>query len=131
MEISNELNSALKTLSDEIKKTEVFKKYQATIDDYSRSEELNKMILEYNANQAILTKQYKEEKEVDQQFVESVNKRINELCQQIMEHPDYKAFIEAQGEYEKFMQSVYTELDYHMTGRRECTHDCSTCGGCH
>ena len=131
MEISNEINDLLKELSDKIKASDVFKKYSASIDDYTRNAELNKLVLEYQANQAILTNQYKENKEVDKEFTDKVSARINELVDKIMNNPDYKAFLDAQGEYEKYMQKVYAELDYHITGRRECTHDCSTCGGCH
>ena len=29
------------------------------------------------------------------------------------------------------MQEVNAEITYNITGQRPCSHDCSTCGGCH
>ena len=41
------------------------------------------------------------------------------------------AFTKAQDVVNAFMAEVNGEITYQITGERPCTHDCSTCGGCH
>lgn len=125
-----EMTKILSDLGASVKESETFKKYQAAVDTYARSEELNRMVFEYNTHQTAITEEYKKP-EIDQSVIAAITGRIDELYRQITENADYKAFLEAQGEYEKYMQAIYAELDYFITGKRSCSHDCSSCGGCH
>ena len=127
--ITKEMAGTLKILAAEIKETDVYKKYSAALDAYTRSEKLNRMVFEYNVHQQAIAEEYKKD-EPDSGVIESINKRMNELYAEIMEDGDYKAFIAVQSEYEKLMNAVSAEIDYQLSGKRACSHDCSTCGGC-
>lgn len=127
--ITKEMVGTLKILAAEIKETEAYKTYSAALDTYTRSEKLNRMVFEYNVHQQAISEEYKKD-EPDSGVIESINKRMNELYAEIMEDEDYKAFFAAQSEYEKLMNAVNSELDYQLSGKRACSHDCSTCGGC-
>ena len=58
---------------------------------------------------------------------------MQELSAEITANSNYAAFAEAQKAVNAIMQSVNEEIKFCITGERptECTHDCSTCKGCH
>ena len=58
---------------------------------------------------------------------------MTELGEQIMKNENYTSFVEAQKAMNALMTLVNNEIKFAITGERpsECTHDCSTCGGCH
>ncbi len=125
-----EMTKLLADLGEGIKNTDVYKKYAEAVEVYTRSEGLNQMVFEYNTHQMAITEEYKKP-ERDQGVIDAISKRIEELYTKIVDHEDYKAFLAAQEEYQTYMQSLYAELDYYITGKKACSHDCSTCGGCH
>ena len=59
--------------------------------------------------------------------------RIETLSSEIGSHPKYIKFAEAQRAMNALMAEVNEEIKYCITGERpsDCTHDCSTCKGCH
>ena len=66
-------------------------------------------------------------------FIEVIQKRIDELYNLITEDAAFIALNEAQAVVNELMNSVNTTITYNITGEMpsSCTHDCSTCGGCH
>lgn len=128
-EIIKGMTRTLKTLGEEIRATDTYKAYRAALDTYTRSEDLNRMVFEYNVHQQAIAEEYKKDNK-DQAVIDSITKRVNELYEQILSHKDYKDYAAAQSNYEKLMQAVYDELNYQITGKRACTHDCSSCAGC-
>lgn len=99
--------------------------------DYVSSPELNRLLAEYNANQAALAAEYGKGEEKDDGVIDAIEKRLEELYDGITGEPSYDAYVRAKDDYDAMMESVVTELQYAITGERPCTHDCSTCGGCH
>ena len=64
----------------------------------------------------------------------AIQKRIETLYHEIIEHPVYLALNEAQEAVNMLMNEVNGVITFHITGEMpsSCTHDCSTCGGgCH
>ena len=58
--------------------------------------------------------------------------RLDELTREISSNPIYIAFATAQQALNKLMAEVNAEIKFCITGERDdCTHDCSTCSGCH
>lgn len=99
--------------------------------DYVTSPELNRLLAEYNANQAALAAEYGKGAEKDDAVIAAIEKRLEELYDGITGQPCYDAYVRAKEDYDALMEFVVTELQYAITGERPCTHDCSTCGGCH
>ena len=43
-----------------------------------------------------------------------------------------KAYVEAKKDFDAVVQQINGKINYYITGQDpNCTHDCSTCGGCH
>ena len=71
--------------------------------------------------------------EKDTMFIEVIQKRIDELYKLITEDETFVALNDAQAVVNELMNSVNSTITYNITGElpSSCTHDCSSCGGCH
>lgn len=67
----------------------------------------------------------------DEQFITAVNNRISAIYEQVIATQVYKTYEAAQNAVNELMQQVNATIQYEVTGQTPCTHDCSTCGGCH
>ncbi len=123
--MTEEITKKVKELGDLVRADERFVKVSAALEEYERCDELDEMIKEYNLEQDVIIS-----KVGDDEARDVVQKRINELYDKITAHPVYAAYIDAKGDFDRFMNEVYAELRFAVTGERPCTHDCSTCGGC-
>lgn len=120
-------------LGDEIAKSEEIKNLNATKDAFDANEELQKKMREYEAERLLLGQEFaKESGDADEKAIANLKARIEELTKEISEAPDYIAFANAQKAMNDLMASVNAEIKFCITGERpsDCTHDCSTCGGC-
>ena len=88
---------------------------------------------EYEAERRLLGQEFsKEPSEADEKAIADLRARIEELTAEISVNPIYAAFAEAQQAMNKLMADVNAEIKFCITGERDdCTHDCSTCKGCH
>lgn len=113
--------------SDEIKNLE---KAKAA---YEADAELQAKMSEYEAERRLLGEEFsKDTSEADERAIADLRARIEELTQEITANPVYSAFAAAQGALNKLMADVNAEIKFCITGERDnCTHDCSTCAGCH
>lgn len=95
---------------------------------YEADAELQKQIMEYNAQSQALSMEYKKEIP-DNELIGMIEKRIHTLYEEIMGNEKMVAFNKAQDVVNAFMAEVNGEITFQITGERPCTHDCSTCGG--
>ena len=124
-ELAAELGRALKDDAKLVRLAEAKKAYES-------DKVLQKYMIEYEVQQkALQVELVKEER--DTLFIDVIQKRIDELYKLIMEHPIFVELNEAQAEVNELMNAVNTTITYNITGEMpsSCTHDCSTCGGCH
>ena len=124
-ELAAELGKALKA-DERLVKLEEAKKA------YDENKVLQRNIVEFEVQQKALQEEMiKPEK--DTVFIEVIQKRIDELYNLITEDAAFVALNEAQMVVNELMNSVNTTITYNITGEMpsSCTHDCSTCGGCH
>ena len=69
---------------------------------------------------------------VDEKLVADLKARVQELGGEISKHELYVSFAKAQQAVNAVMAEVNAEIKFCITGERDnCTHDCSTCSGCH
>lgn len=131
--LSAELIEAIAKVGELIKTSEQHLAVAKASDAYAANDEIMKMLDEYKALQdALGVEMDKEDK--DEAALKSVQDRMNEIFTTVTNSPVYVAFKDASDDYEEFTNAVYSELEYAVTGHRHdesCTHDCSTCGGCH
>ena len=120
-------------LGEEIAKSEEIKNLNSAKEAFDTNEELQKKMREYEAERLLLGQEFaKESGEADEMAIANLKARIEELTKEIASAPEYICFAEAQKAMNDLMASVNAEIKFCITGERpsECTHDCSTCGGC-
>ena len=120
-------------LGVEIAKSEEIKTLNDTKNAFDSDAELQALMSEYEADRVLLSQEFsKDNGEVDEKAIADLRARIQELTAEISKNPIYIAFATAQQNMNKLMADVNAEIKFCITGERDnCTHDCSTCSGCH
>ena len=119
-------------LGKAIKEDDRIKELNAAREAYETSEELRTLMTEYDVNQKAI--EFEAAKpELDDELLKKMQGRLDELYDKIMEHPVFIRLNTAQNEVNEFMENVNSIITYNITGEMpsSCTHDCSSCGGCH
>ena len=126
IELAHELGMEI-AKSDEIKNLENAKAV------FDGDAELQAKMSEYETHRRLLGEEFsKNDGEIDEIAVANIRARIDELTKEISSNPIYIAFATAQQAMNKLMADVNAEIKFCITGERDdCTHDCSTCSGCH
>ena len=103
--------------------------------NYENDPALRRDLTEYDVQQKLLAQEIaKGDGERDLHLVETVQARIDALYRSIGGNPAYQALDQAQNAVNQLMNRVNAAITYEITGEMPgsgCTHDCSTCGGCH
>ena len=120
MELAAQLGQAIK--ADE----RIAKMEEARV-AYESNEDIQKLMLEYNAQQIAMAEEYKKDP-VDQQIIEAIEHRLDEIVSAVTSSPVFVMVNEAQEAVNKLMNEVNSEIEFQITGQRPCTHDCSSCG---
>ena len=100
---------------------------------YEADSDLQAKLNEYEAERRVLADEFSKAEEADGQTVSALRARLEELGAVILANPHYTDFSTAQKALTDLMAEVNAEIKFCITGERPsaCTHDCSTCGGCH
>ena len=121
-------------LGCEIAISEEIKNLEAAKAEFESDSELQNKMNEYEAERMLLGQEFaKDPSETDQRAIADLRARIEQLSSEIGSNPKYIKFAEAQRAMNSLMAEVNAEIKYCITGERpsDCTHDCSTCKGCH
>ena len=121
-------------LGEQIAKSAEIENLERAKAAFESDESLQKKMSEYEAERLLLGQEFsKPQNEVDERAVADLRARIEELTSEISKNPVYIAFAEAQQQMNNLMASVNAEIKFCITGERpsQCTHDCSSCSGCH
>ena len=120
-------------LGMEIAKSDEIKNLNDTKNAFDSDAELQALMSEYEADRVLLGQEFsKNNDEIDEKAIADLRARIEELTKEISKNPIYIAFANAQQNMNKLMADVNAEIKFCITGERDnCTHDCSTCSGCH
>ncbi|MBE6548588.1 MAG: YlbF family regulator [Ruminococcaceae bacterium] len=97
---------------------------------YEADDEIFKLITEYGVQQQALS-QIGDGGEIDTDAVTRIQDRLDEIYELITKNPLFVELDEAQAAVNELMATVNNTIMYNATGATNCTHDCSTCGGCH
>ena len=121
-------------LGEEIAKSDEIKNLEEAKGEFQTDTELQNKMNEYEAERLLLGQEFaKDPTEADERAIADLRARIEQLSSEIGSHPKYIKFAEAQRAMNNLMAEVNAEIKYCITGERpsDCTHDCSTCKGCH
>ena len=119
-------------LGKALKEDEKLLRLNAAKEAYESDADLKKKMIEYEVQQKALQVELTRD-ERDTLFIDTIQKRIDTLYKEIMEHPVFVELNDAQSDVNELMNAVNNTITFHITGELpSCTHDCSTCGGgCH
>ena len=120
-------------LGMEIANRDEIKNLNETKNAFDSDAELQALMSEYEAHRVLLGQEFaKADNEIDEKAIADIRARIEELTKIVSQNPVYIAFANAQNNMNKLMADVNAEIKFCITGERDnCTHDCSTCSGCH
>lgn len=99
---------------------------------YENDERIGRLATEYEVQQrAMQNEAVKADR--DEKLIEMIQARIDAIYDQIVKSELYVALEQAQNEVNELMNMVNSTITFHITGKEpsSCTHDCSSCGGCH
>lgn len=97
---------------------------------YEADEEIFRLLTEYGVQQEALT-QIGDGEKIDTDAVTRIQDRLDEIYGLITKNPLFIELDAAQAAVNELMATVNNTIMYNATGESSCTHDCSTCGGCH
>lgn len=119
-------------LGAKLREDERLKKLEEAKNEYTSDTELQKKLLEYEVQQKALQGEITKP-ERDTVFVDIIQNRIDQLYKEITEAPAFIKLNEVQAEVNELMNAVNATITANITGETpsSCTHNCSTCSGCH
>ncbi|MBR2343491.1 MAG: YlbF family regulator [Clostridia bacterium] len=121
-------------LGEEIARSAEIKNLESTKAAFDADANLQAKMSEYETERRLLGEEFsKNAGEADERAIADLRARIEELTREITADPVYAAFAAAQTAMNNLMANVNAEIKFCITGERptDCTHDCSTCSGCH
>ena len=121
-------------LGEEIAKSDEIRALELAKDAFQKDSELQEKMSRYETERKLLAEEFsKPSDEIDRELVAKLRAAIDDLTAKISSSANYIAFSEAQIAMNNLMARVNGEIKFAITGERpsECTHDCSTCSGCH
>lgn len=122
------------TLGLAIAESDEIKALEAAKDAYEADADLQAKLSEYETDRKLLTEEFiKEDNDAKEEAVAKLREHMEALAAEIVVNDKYVAFTSAQAGVNALMAEVNAEIKFCITGERPstCTHDCSTCGGCH
>lgn len=119
-------------LGQRIRSSEAGQRLENAAKAYAEDPGLRSAFTEYQVQQKVLEEQGKLEVK-DEALITSIDRRLNEIYDQIVANDIYKEYEEAQEAYNNLISNLIGEVVRQANGEQDsgCTHDCSTCGGCH
>lgn len=119
-------------LGKEIEKDERIIKYRQAKVNHDNDTELQALIGEFNLLKMNLMNEGQKENP-DNDKIQKVQTDLQDCYNKIMNNQTMLDFTNISKEVENLISEINKIITYYITGEEpdNCTHDCSTCGGCH
>ena len=116
-------------LGEMIQESELMKRAKDLEAKQQSDEEASALLKEFELNRLNLARDMQNGKLSREEAIQKNNQAFDELCEK---SPIIREYIAAKQQFDAMVQQVNQILNYYSTGTDpNCTHDCSTCGGCH
>ncbi len=126
-----EMFEMAKLLGLAIKESNEGKAVAATKAAYEADERIKALTTEFEVQQKALAAMVGNA-DADSNLTSAIQERLNEIYDEVLATDVYAAYESAQKDLNKLVEKVNTIVMGQVNGTPEgCTHDCSTCGGCH
>lgn len=132
---------ATRELGKAIQNDDRYKDYIAAKEANDKDEALQELIGEFNLKRESLQLELsKPEDNQDQEKIQRYNRELQESYEKVMSNPNMANFAIVKNALDSLLQQVQGIIDLCCNGEdpdtceyhtSACTHDCSTCGGCH
>lgn len=118
-------------LGQMLREEQALKDLEAARDNYNKDPMVGDLMTEYGVLQQALADMYSSDDQ-DKKAADAINERINEIYEKVMKTDAYVRYEEAQDKVNDLMTKINSIIEMEISGGNGgCTHDCSTCGGCH
>jgi len=131
--MDDKMRKAVEELKFALDESTELNEYRAAREKYENNGKLMTMISEYNLQASLLEQEgRKPEGERDETLVRSISDRLRCLYDELEEEPDLIAMREAEEKLTSVINMINESVRCTIDPRAaaDCTHDCSTCGGC-
>lgn len=119
----------VRELGEMIQESEQMKAMKTAELVQEQDEDAKKYLKEFELNRLNLARDMQSGKLSREDAVKQNNEAFEKLCEQA---PAVKNYLDKKQEFDAMVSQINQILNYYITGMDpNCTHDCSTCGGCH
>lgn len=120
------------TLGRALKADDRLQQFDAAKKAYEADPQLKAYLTEYEVQQKAMQSEMSKP-EQDTHLLAMIRERIDVLYRLINENPAFAELNRTQQAVNDLMNRVNQTIMFEITGEApsDCTHDCSTCGGCH
>lgn len=116
-------------LGEMIQNCDEMKAYKAAEAAQKEDEATQEHMKEFNMNRLNLARDMQNGKISREDAVAKNNEAFEALCEKA---PLVREYVDAKAKFDAVVNQVNTIINFYITGSTgDCTHDCSTCGGCH
>jgi len=116
-------------LGEMIQESEEMKRMKAADVAQLADEEAQKLLQEFNLQRMNLARDMQEEKITKEEAVKKNNEAFSNM---VSASETIKEYVDAKKEFDMMVSKINGILNFYITGQDpNCTHNCSTCGGCH
>lgn len=116
-------------LGEMIQNSEEMKAYKEAEANQNADEATQEHMKEFNMNRLNLARDMQNGKISREDAIEKNNKAFEELCEKA---PLVREYVDAKQKFDAVVNQINSIINFYITGQiGDCTHDCSTCGGCH
>lgn len=122
-------------LGEELRNSDEFKKYQELREKCRENHELEEKINEFKIQKKVYDTEFAREGH-DEEMLAVIKTRLDTLYEEIYATDLMKEFTVAEDNFNILLNAVNMTITSYIseqpaTAQGGCTHDCSTCGGCH
>ena len=112
-----------------IQESEEMKRMKAAEAAQQADEEAQRLLGEFNIARMNLAKNMQEGKIPQEEAVKKNTEAFNEM---VSKSKTIEEYVEAKKAFDAVISKINGVLNFYITGQDpSCTHNCSTCGGCH
>ena len=116
-------------LGEMIQESEEMKAVKEAEAAQNADEATQEHLKEFNMNRLNLARDMQNGKISREEAIEMNNKAFEELCEKA---PLVRAYVDAKSAFDGLVNQINSIINYYITGSTgDCTHNCSTCSGCH
>lgn len=124
-----EIFEKVRELGEMIQESEEMKRMKKLEIENENDDEAKALMKEFNLNRMNLARDMQNGKITREEAVKKNDEAFEAMCEK---SPVIRELIDAKKSFDSMVNQINQILNYYITGADpSCTHDCSSCGGCH